>query len=47
MQAGIDCLYGVLDYLRTGEASRESDIGLGFIWKYMATTVARNEGGGI
>lgn len=45
MQTGIDCLYGVLDYLRTGEISRESDIGLGLIWKFLAISIKRAEAG--
>lgn len=45
MQVGINCLYGVLDYLKTGQVTRESDIGLAFIWKYMAMSIKRSESG--
>ncbi len=45
MQVGIDCFYGVLDYLKTGEVTRESDIGLAYIWKALTLSIKRAEVG--
>ena len=45
MQDGINCLYGVVDFIRTGVISREADIGLGVIWKFMIMSIKRAESG--
>lgn len=47
MQSGINCLFGVMDYYKTGNLTREAEIGLGFIWKFMALTIKRIEAGAL
>lgn len=45
MQTGIDCLKGVIEYVKTGIDTREADVGLGYIWKYMTISIKRAESG--
>lgn len=45
MQVGIDCFKGVIQFMKDGIDTRESDIGLAFIWKFMAISIKRAEAG--
>jgi len=47
MQVGIDCLEGVADYMRTGNKTRESDIGFALMWKFMIISIKRAESGSL
>lgn len=47
MQVGIDCFRGLIQFLKDGVDTREADIGLGFIWKFMALNIKRIEAGAL
>lgn len=47
MQSGVECLTGVIEYMKTGNITREAEIGLAFIWKFMAMSIKRIEAGAL